>query len=98
MRVAYELGWVSVVINHRGAQSHKMTTTRPTTWGDTSFLEDTIAHFQMMYPTLPVLLCGFSMGANVVLKFMGTTNENPESKLHHSVSGAFLFSYGFFIR
>lgn len=98
-RQGYEMGWVTCILNHRGVGTVPLCTPKTTTWGDTSDMEATLRFIQVQFPRLPVVAVGFSMGANLVTKFMGTVNEDKSNAdLYHSVSGAFCFSNGLYIR
>ena len=94
LRTAYEDGWICVCIIHHGAGEEKLVTKHLQTWGETRFLEDTMMWVKNSnaFVGSPIIAAGFSLGANWLTKYMGTTNEDPNSELFHLISGAITFS------
>lgn len=68
---ARQLGWRSVVFNFRGI-GRPMTTPRPSTGIDIRDVIEALEHVHACYPRAPILALGFSMGANMVVKALGT--------------------------
>ena len=81
-------------IIHHGAGEEKLVTKHLQTWGETRFLEDTMMWVKNSnaFVGSPIIAAGFSLGANWLTKYMGTTNEDPNSELFHLISGAITFS------
>eukprot|EP00051_Salpingoeca_urceolata_P007589 m.98863 g.98863 ORF g.98863 m.98863 type:complete len:447 (-) comp15302_c1_seq1:320-1660(-) len=98
MRHAYEMGWRSVLVTHRGCGEVPLRHRQSFTWGVTTDLESAVRFVIDRYPNTTIFGAGFSMGSNQLLKFMGTVNEDPESDLYHALSGAFSYSNAFFLK
>lgn len=65
------LGWLTVVFNFRGI-GIPMRTPRPSTGVDIQDVIDAMAHIHACFPHAPKLTAGFSMGANMLVKTLGT--------------------------
>eukprot|EP00039_Didymoeca_costata_P001537 m.53135 g.53135 ORF g.53135 m.53135 type:complete len:445 (-) comp10845_c0_seq1:2173-3507(-) len=96
-RQGYEMGFITCIINHRGQGTVPLCTPKTTTWGETSDMEATVKFLKAEFD-LPIIACGFSMGGNIVCKYMGSVNEDRTSPLYHVVAGAFCFSNPLFVR
>jgi len=80
-------GWRSVVLNHRGCNSD---IEHPSlfTIGDTSDLRKVFEYVHENYPASPILAAGFSMGANILLKYTGEYHNSVKNQQTTSRSNA----------
>lgn len=85
VRLAYEYGWRVCAKGYRGCKV-PLTSAYTFTLGGTLDLEATLRELRSRYPKSPLYLTGFSMGANVVSRFLGTTNADPKSDLYHGMA------------
>ncbi|KAJ1666866.1 hypothetical protein IW140_002477 [Coemansia sp. RSA 1813] len=64
-----------VVVNHRGTAHTPITSSRPYDVGFTDDLRTVVNHISSEYPGSKIVGVGFSMGANILTKYMG--EEGP---------------------
>jgi predicted alpha/beta-fold hydrolase len=76
--LARQKGWRSVVFNFRGVLI-PMSTPRPSTGVDITDVQEAFVHVQACYPRAPVIAMGFSMGANMLVKTLGTWGSGSAS-------------------
>lgn len=78
MRGLGELGLRPVLMYHRGCSGEPNRTHRRYTGGDTGDLARVVALLEEREPDTPLAAVGFSLGANLLLKWLGETGaENP---------------------
>lgn len=74
---AQQMGFRSVIFNPRGFD-HPFVTPLPTTGVDVTEIFDLMSHVRCRYPHAPLFAIGFSMGANILTKYLGLkTQEKP---------------------
>ncbi|XP_052786920.1 monoacylglycerol lipase ABHD2-like [Mya arenaria] len=72
---AQQHGYRVAILNHLGAlRSETLTSPRVFTYGGTDELSVMIDHLKGQYPHTKIIMVGFSMGGNIVTKYLG---ENP---------------------
>lgn len=69
-------GWNAVVSNHRGLGGISMTSDRFYNAGWTEDIRAVIKHLHQEYPNAPLFAIGTSIGANVLVKYLGEEGEN----------------------
>lgn len=77
--IAYSLaasGWRVVVANHRGLGGVSITSKQFYNAGWTEDLRRIINHLRQAYPKAPLLAVGTSIGANILVKYLGEEGEN----------------------
>ncbi|KAJ2797172.1 hypothetical protein H4R20_005280 [Coemansia guatemalensis] len=90
VKALYDKGrFRAVVLNHRGCCSTPLTTPRLLSGDYTGDLKETIAHIQSIAPGAPIGAIGFSVGANILTKYLGEQGEN--SNLAAAVTVGCLF-------
>lgn len=67
-----------VVLNHRGAARTPITSPRPYDSGFTQDLRSTVRHIRQHNPHSPLVGVGFSMGANILAKYLGEEGSKCE--------------------
>eukprot|EP00667_Euglena_gracilis_P016543 EG_transcript_17332 len=71
-------GWVAVVFNQRGCGDSKLTSPRAYCAASSDDCREVVAYIHRCRPSAPLLAVGFSMGANVLVKYLGEVgNESP---------------------
>ncbi|KAJ2078714.1 hypothetical protein H4R24_004293 [Coemansia sp. RSA 988] len=73
-----------VVVNHRGTARTPITSARPYDSGFTDDFRAAVKHVQADYPYSKIVGIGFSMGANILTKYIG--EEGPRCKLACAVA------------
>jgi len=68
---AREIGWHAVVFNNRGCAQSDLTTPRAYCAADTSDLATVVNYIHQRNPRSPLVAVGFSMGANILTKYLG---------------------------
>ncbi|WP_245962035.1 hydrolase [Stutzerimonas urumqiensis] len=66
-------GWASVAINWRGCSGEPNLLPRAYHSGASDDLAEVIAHLQTLHPGRPLYAVGYSLGGNVLLKYLGET-------------------------
>ncbi|KAL4238314.1 Monoacylglycerol lipase abhd2 [Mactra antiquata] len=75
-------GFRVAILNHLGAlPSEKLTSPRIYTYGGTTEYGHMIDHLLQQYPETKILAAGFSMGGNIVTKYLGESIENQDKVL-----------------
>jgi len=78
---AQNAGYRVAVLNHMGAlKSEKLTAPRIFTYGGTEEFGQMVDDVRDIYPSSKLLAAGFSMGGNIVIKYLGESPEN-EAKI-----------------
>lgn len=78
LQAAAENGWRGVVMHFRSCGQEMNRLARGYHSGDTADLAYYIASLQVREPTTPIVAVGYSMGGNVLLKWLGETgSSNP---------------------
>lgn len=84
---AKEHGYRCVVLNHLGAESNvELTAPRIFTYGGTDEFALVVDDALRRYPASQFLLVGFSMGGNIVLKYLGQLSEERRRRFVCAVS------------
>ncbi|KAI7825055.1 Alpha/Beta hydrolase protein [Kickxella alabastrina] len=65
-----------VVLNHRGCNRTPLTTPRLHSFDYTGDLEETIAHLSTLYPCALLAAVGYSLGGNILTKYLGEQGKN----------------------
>ncbi|GAB1603608.1 monoacylglycerol lipase ABHD2-like [Argonauta hians] len=74
---AQSQGYRVVIQNHLGTlKDVKLTSPRVFNYGDTNDFHSITLEIQKLYPETKMCLVGFSMGANIVLKYLGENCDN----------------------
>jgi len=71
----WKKGWRSVVMNFRGCSGEPNNRPRSYHSGATEDIQSLFAEVRKREPDTPIAACGFSLGGNALLKWLG---ENPE--------------------
>lgn len=66
----------SVVLNHRGCGNTALLTPRLYNAGDTSDLKQVIKYLSKLQPEAPLVGVGFSIGGNILAKYLGEVGTN----------------------
>ncbi|MBI3321065.1 MAG: hydrolase [Candidatus Omnitrophica bacterium] len=72
---ARQRGWGGVAINFRGCSGQPNRLRRSYHGGDTADLAWVIARVRAQHPSSPIVGAGFSLGGNVLLKYLGEQGE-----------------------
>ncbi len=73
-----------LAMNFRGCSGHPNRTPRFYHSGETGDLRSVLNHVERFYQT--IVLIGFSLGGNVVLKFLGEISERPHPKIRAGIA------------
>ncbi|GFN87874.1 adenosine deaminase cecr1-a [Plakobranchus ocellatus] len=77
-----QLGYIAVVLNHLGSlKKLPLTSPRLFTYGGTEELAAVRAEIERIHPGVNIILVGCSMGANIVLKYLGEDNAHQKGIL-----------------
>jgi len=80
-------GYRCAVLNHIGALSSvPVTTSRVFTYGYTNDFHDMLRHLCERHPDTKVVIIGYSMGGNIVTKYMGEKEKEKVSNLIGGIS------------
>jgi len=74
------LGYRAVVINFRGCAGVPITSSRFYSAGHTDDTRNALLYIANQYPKAPLLALGFSLGSNVITRYLGEEKEN--ARLH----------------
>ncbi|KPY03617.1 hypothetical protein ALP73_01835 [Pseudomonas coronafaciens pv. garcae] len=77
-------GWASVALNWRGCSGEPNLLSRSYHSGASEDLAEVIAHLKVKRPQAPLYAAGYSLGGNVLLKYLG--ESGTESKLLGAVA------------
>ena len=84
---AQRQGYRCSVLNHLGAlKSVRLTSHRIFSYGCTKDLHEMIKHMMDNYPHTKVVTVGFSMGANLVIKYLGEKRADTPSNIIGGIS------------
>lgn len=70
-----KLGWKSCCILSRGCAGTRLTTLRTYIGGSTEDLHVFLEHLAEQYPNAPIGLVGYSMGGDMLIKYLGERNS-----------------------
>jgi len=87
--IAVEQGYSVVVVHGRGLNGTPLTTPLPNCLGNTKDFAQAVEHIKNSCPDAHIVGVGFSMGANLLLKYLGETGENCPLKAGAAVSTPF---------
>lgn len=73
----WQLGWRSVALNFRGCSGEYNHTARCYHSGDTDDLELMYQSLRRREPATPIAAAGFSLGGNILLKWLGERQQKP---------------------
>ena len=76
MVAAHAAGFQSVVLIYRGLVGLKLTTPRGYSAGWTTDLHQAVQHVHALRPNSPLYACGYSVGSNILLKYLGEQGKN----------------------
>ncbi|WP_249582938.1 hydrolase [Pseudomonas viridiflava] len=71
-------GWASVALNWRGCSGEPNLLSRSYHSGASEDLAEVIAHLRSLRPLAPLYAVGYSLGGNVLLKYLGESGANSE--------------------
>ena len=77
-------GWTSVALNWRGCSGEPNLLTRSYHSGASEDLAEVVAQLRAKHPLAPLYAVGYSLGGNVLLKYLGESGS--ESGLHGAVA------------
>jgi abhydrolase domain-containing protein 2 len=70
---------LAVIFHPRGSSFTEIKTPKLFTWGDTHDFHVTLQHLHNQYPQSKLFLVGFSLGGNVVVRYMGVYGSELEA-------------------
>ena len=82
LRARRELGWRSVCILMRGCCGTRLTTPKIYHVGQTEDIHSALTIIHERYPKAPVLMTSYSMGANMVVKYLGEQYSKNHCRVH----------------
>lgn len=88
-RALAALGWHSVAVNWRGCSGEPNHSARAYHSGASDDLAEVIAHVRSRHPDRPLLAVGYSLGGNVLLKYLGESGANAPLRAAVAVSVPF---------
>jgi predicted alpha/beta-fold hydrolase len=71
-------GWASVALNWRGCSGEPNRLSRSYHSGASEDLASVVAHLRALRPLAPLYAVGYSLGGNVLLKYLGESGSNSE--------------------
>jgi hypothetical protein len=71
-------GWASVALNWRGCSGEPNLLSRSYHSGASEDLASVVAHLRALRPLAPLYAVGYSLGGNVLLKYLGESGKNSE--------------------
>ncbi|KAJ1943492.1 hypothetical protein EC988_006221, partial [Linderina pennispora] len=71
-----KLNYRVVVMNHRGCGGARLTSPRPYNAHETADIRLTVDHVHARYPDAPLVAVAFSMGANILIRYVGEESSN----------------------
>jgi len=86
MRSLEKQGFASVLMHFRGCSGKPNLLPRSYHSGDTADAKAWIEHIHKTYPTAPLYAVGYSIGGNVLLKYLGEEQKNTPLKAAVSIS------------
>ncbi|MDR2306238.1 MAG: hydrolase [Paucimonas sp.] len=82
-------GWASVALNWRGCSGEPNLLARSYHSGASEDLAETIRHLRAQRPLAPLYAVGYSLGGNVLLKYLGESGESSQLEAAVAVSVPF---------
>lgn len=79
-----KLGYQAVCMHFRGCGQAPNRLKRSYHAGETQDLKEVITYLKTKYPQLPIIAIGFSMGGNILLKYLG--EEKEQSFIHQAIA------------
>ncbi len=80
-------GYRCAVLNHIGAlPTVPVTSTRIFTYGHTEDYAEMVANLEKRYPTSKIVSVGFSLGGNLISKYLGETDKNHPKNVIGGIS------------
>jgi len=86
MSMAHQRGWGADMLVFRGCGDEPNRARRFYHSGETTDLEFAIHHVIQEFPAAPLLLCGVSLGGNVLLKWLGERGDSVPSQVRSAVA------------
>lgn len=81
-------GYRCAVLNHIGAlPTIPVTSSRIFTYGHTGDYAEMVANLDKRYPTTKILSVGFSLGGNLISKYLGEKSENGKNHPNSIIGG-----------
>jgi uncharacterized protein len=81
-----QAGWDAAALNFRGCSGESNRQLRFYHSGDTGDLQTVVSHFARAGAYTDTALVGFSLGGNVVLKYLGEIGDRVDSGIHKAVA------------
>ncbi|OHC64173.1 MAG: alpha/beta hydrolase [Pseudomonadales bacterium RIFCSPLOWO2_02_FULL_63_210] len=82
-------GWASVALNWRGCSGEPNLLARGYHSGASDDLAETVRHLRAQRPLTPLYVVGYSLGGNVLLKYLGETGDDSQVQAAAAVSVPF---------
>ncbi|CAM9351489.1 unnamed protein product [Sphacelaria rigidula] len=86
MKCANERGWRSVAMNHRGCGGTRLTSGWTYNGSYTGDVRMAVCNIRRRYPAAPIFAVGFSLGANLLVKYLGEEGKQGGRPLAGAVS------------
>jgi predicted alpha/beta-fold hydrolase len=86
MNVVRDIGWNGVGINFRGCSGEPNRLLRAYHSGDTADVDFVVNTMIQRYPNTPIFLVGYSLGANVICKWLGEQSHSVRSNIRGAAS------------
>ena len=83
---AHRLGWGGVAVNFRGCSGAPNRLRRSYHGGETGDLAWVIARVRAQHPSSPIVCVGFSLGGNVLLKYLGEQGDALPEQVRAAVA------------
>ncbi len=86
LREAHRRGWRGVAVNFRGCSGEPNRLRRSYHGGETGDLAWVLARVMAEHPSSPIVCVGFSLGGNVLLKYLGEQGEALPTQVRAAVA------------
>ncbi len=86
LREAHRRGWGGVAMNFRGCSGEPNRLRRSYHGGETGDLAWVISRVRAQHPSSPIICVGFSLGGNVLLKYLGEQGERLPEQVRAAVA------------
>jgi predicted alpha/beta-fold hydrolase len=86
LHMARRRGWAADMLIFRGCGDEPNRAARFYHSGETSDLEFTVGRIIQEFPDSPIVLCGVSLGGNVLLKWLGERGDTPPKQVRAAVA------------
>ncbi|CAN0076202.1 unnamed protein product [Ectocarpus sp. 12 AP-2014] len=86
MENAHKRGWRAVAMNHRGCGGTRLTSGWTYNGAFTGDVRLAVSHVRNRYPEAPLYAIGYSLGANLLVKYLGEEGRNGFRPLAGAVS------------